>query len=230
MVIAIRNGRIVGLNMPKERCGTEAEEAFLDKISSGTFEGGGHPVHLRLLGSFRLSERPYLYARHDELLWVKNAAEKYCITLDESFTKEFKELDKIFNEAKRKVFDEYYALKEKAIQEAEERKAKAEGKWAEMHKCEDNKCGNCPYCAEVIDGDLYCAKYKKYLDIEVAPAYDGLSGVHMMFASHGIKLAECLAVNKKEQEEEKARFIEEESQVRFWYPIKDAIRKEMRNY
>ena len=228
MVIHIENGRIIGENVPKHGMGTEAEERFLDEVSSGTFEGGGHPVNLRYY-SFPLSKRPYLYARYDELLWVNHKAEKYGIERAESFTEEFKALERIFKRAKRKCFDEYYALKEKAIQEAEERKAKAEEKWAETHKNDDNKCGNCYYCGEVIDGDLYCEKYRKYLDIECGGKVTS-SGLHLMFATHGIKLAECLAAKKKEQEEEKARFIEEESEVIFRYSIEDAIRKEMRNY
>lgn len=228
MRVAIKDGRIVGEDIPKKGMGTEAEEKFLYEISKGTFVSGGYPVNLRYY-SFPLSKRPYLYARYDELLWVNHKAEKYGIERAESFTKEFEALERIFKKAKRKCFDEYYALKEKAIQEAEERKAKAEEKWAEMHKCEDNKCGNCPYCADVIDGDLYCERYHK--DIE---SFCGekvtTSGMHLMFASHGIKLAECLAEKKKEQEKEKARFIEEESEVIFRYSIEDAIRKEMRNY
>lgn len=228
MVIHIKDGRLVGEDIPKEGMGTEAEESFLKDIASGTFQGGGHSFDLRYF-KCTLSKRPYLYARYDELLWVNRFAEKYGIERADSFTKEFEALERIFKKAKRKCFDEYYALKEKAIQEAEERKAKAEEKWEETHKNEDNKCGNCYYCGEVIDGDLYCEKYRKYLDIECGGKVTS-SGLHLMFASHGIKLAECLAAKKKEQEKEKARFIEEESEVIFRYSIEDAIRKEMRNY
>jgi hypothetical protein len=214
--------------MPKERCGTEAEEAFLDKISSGTFEGGGHPVHLRLLGSFRLSERPYLYARHDELLWVKNAAEKYCITLDESFTKELKALEPIFQKAKRKVWRKYHEEKEKHRVQVEERRAKAEEDWNEMHKG-DNTCGYCFSCKGVMDGDLYCERYKTYLDIKVGDGQTA-DGLHLMFASYGIQLAECKEAEAKALEVEKARFIEERACEDFYFSVTDEIRKEMRNY
>jgi hypothetical protein len=228
MVIAIRNGRIVGLNMPKEGCGTESEEDFLTKISSGTFRDGGHPVHLRLIGSFRLSERPYLYARYDELKWVNNAAEKYGIERDESFTNEFKELERIFKEAKKKVFEEYYRLKAMAIRAHEERLKKAEAEFLEANKVSE-KCGNCPYCADVIDGDLYCDKYRKYLDSFCGDKVT-LTGEHLMFASYGLKLSECIEAKKKALEEEKARYIEDASKFVFWYSIDDAISKEMRNY
>lgn len=228
MKVLVRNGRIVGEGIPKKGCGTEAEEAFLTKISSGTFEGGGHPVHLRLIGSFRLSDRPYLYERYDELKWVNTAADKYGIERDESFTKEFEELERIFKEAKKKVFEEYYRLKAMAIRVHEERLKKAEEEFLEANKVSE-KCGNCHYCADVIDGDLYCDKYHKYLESFCGDKVT-LTGEHLMFASYGLKLAECIEERKKALEEEKARYIEDASNFVFRYSIDDAISKEMRNY
>lgn len=227
MRVAIKDGRIVGEDIPKKGMGTEAEEKFLDEISKGTFLSGGHAVNLRFY-SFPLSKRPYLYARYDELLWVNVRAEKYGIERAESFTNEFKALEIVFKEAKKKVFAEYYHLKKLAIRDYEERKKKAEEQFLEEHKVNE-KCGNCPFCADVIDGDLYCDKYRKYLE-SVCGEKVTLTGDHLLFASHGLKLAECIAEKKRALEEEKARFTEDASNFVFSYSIEDAISKEMRNY
>lgn len=224
MRLYVRNGFIVaeGKGLPRERGSSiwdfakavgEAEYSFLEKIRHGDYDKGIPSVDLSN-GVYKLSYKPY-YA-FEALWWVNKCAKLYEIEIDESFMSIYKDLCKEYN----KIYDECRE------ERAQRLTALAEERWKEIAQ-PHTSCRMCYSCKPVMDGDLYCEKYKKYLDIEVAPAYDGLSGVHMMFASHGVPLEECKEDEKQRLEKEKEKYINDAVYDGEWWEVDSAVEKIM---
>jgi hypothetical protein len=189
------------------------EERFLWDCRHGNIDLEQPIVDLRQ--PFKLASNPY--RRYTQLAWVNTKAENYGIEVDESFSS-LLEKDRT---AYAKVWDECWKRHVKT------QTAKAEEDWSKLDKSPRTACNNCFFCRGVIDGDLYCAKYKKDLDVTVEEEYDGLSGKHMMFASHGIPLAECQADELKELEKEKAVFIDKYVNGYGFWSVEDEVEKIM---
>lgn len=206
MKLYVRNGFIVaeGKGLPKNVIGVEAfrkevgetEFAFLEKVRKGDWDKGIPCVDL-WNGTFKLSYRPYYM--YNELYHVSQAAQDYGIELDESFL-----------DLKKMLGQEYARLFKKCEQDYKERMTLiAEDRWQEKVAREHPRCNcdDCLYCADVIDGDLWCRKYHKDLDFD--PSGKTLpDGRHLMFASVGKMLDECKREQERKQAEEKARFID----------------------
>lgn len=224
MRLSINNGFVVAdwegkpktsfpSTVENENSMTEQEEAFARKLRDGNYDVGNPCVDIRL-GTYKISCKPFW--AYLELDWLYRNAKAYCIELDESFMRIYNDLCKEYN----KIYDECWE------ERAQRLTALAEERWKEISQ-PNTSCRMCYSCKPVIDGDLYCAKYKKYLDIEVAPAYDGLSGVHMMFASHGVPLEECKEAEKQRLEKEKEKYINDAVYDGEWWEVNGAVEKIM---
>lgn len=189
------------------------EEKFLWDCKHGDIDYGGRCVDLRK--PFKLSSNPY--RRYRQLSWINTKARNYGIKVGESIS-DLLERDRT---AYAKVWHECW---ERHVQK---QTAKAEADWSKLDKTIRKSCANCMACKGVIDGDLICEKYRKYLDIKVGENYDILSGTHMAFASHGIPLAECQADELKRIEEEKRLFIDEYVNGYGWWSVEDEVEKIM---
>lgn len=215
MVIHIKDGRLVAEGVSEKL--TKDEENFLFDIWHGNFERGGKQIDLRYR-PYELSKNAYY--RYRELCWVNMYANKYGIERDSSFVDVYEPLLELHSQAYGKCWEEF----------EQRRKERAEEVWNERHNVEINKdCGNCRYCADVIDGDLYCDKYHKWLEFHVGEKVDMVTNQHYMFASHGEKLPECIEAEMQEQEEEKAKFIEDFMSENAEYLVERDIAVYMRN-
>ena len=186
---------------------------FFDKLRSGDYDNGCPYVDLRYR-AYPLPSKPF-YALN-VLSWVNKWANACEIEIDESFKAEYERLMRIRMEVYPICQAEY---EEKMTKLAEER-------WEEKRKETDDSCDGCRWCADVIDGDLFCDKYGKYLDIKVGEKVTP-SGQHLMFASHGIKCSKCKEMEAKQLEEEKAKFIAEYVNEFKWQSIEDLVAKAM---
>lgn len=224
MRIAVRDGCIVAEDKPVyekrfytaeemlARMNTD-EERFLYCVKHGDYEAGSWRIDLEER-PYKLSSNPY--KRYKELSWVNAFAKTYSILREESFTNEYEPLLALYSKAYGKCWEEY----------RQRMTAKAEEDWGNLHKDIDNDCGRCPYCSEMLDGDLYCAKYGKDLEVEVGEKVTPY-GKHLMFASHGKCCEECIEAKKKALEEEKAKFIDKYVNGYGWWSVEQDIAVEM---
>lgn len=226
MKIFIRNGFIVAewegkptnpfsTQCDYERSMSEEENKFITALRWDADEDLGNPyVDLRM-GTVKLSFKPY--TAFTWLEWINRKAMSFdSIELDESFMALFEKLLAEYTEIYDRCKEEHEATQT----------AKAIVDFEKINKS-TKTCEGCLKCVGVIDGDLYCAKYKKDLEVEVGEKYDYLNGRYYMFASSGIPLPECLEDEKKDAEKEKEKMIEEYCYGYGWWAIEDAVAKEM---
>jgi hypothetical protein len=224
MRVAVRNGCIVAEDKPvyekrfytpeemKARLNTD-EERFLWCVKHGKYDEGEYSMDLESR-PYKLSLNPYY--RYKQLSWVNAFAKTYSIARDESFVDEYEPLLEIYSQAYGKCWEEYRLRMT----------AKAEEDWENLHKDVDSSCDRCHYCSEMMDGDLYCAKYKKDLEVEIGEKVTHY-GLHLMFASHGKCCEECIEARRKALEEEKAAFIDEYVNGYGWWSVERDIAVEM---
>ena len=217
MKVLARNGFIVieGNGMPRTisslwewmKVVGKQEFEFLEAVRHGDLDRAEPDIDL----SSGLHKIPSdMYRAYNELWWIWENANRYGIEMDDSFMEiwdNLREDSKRRSESARKRYEE-------------EQTAKAEAEWenlkAKESKCES--CDNCPYCAYVTEGELYCEKYRRYLESKVAPSVTP-DGRHLMYASHGIPLQKCVEAKAKADEQEKAKFIAEYVHDYVYYAI-----------
>jgi hypothetical protein len=174
---------------------TDKEFQFLDDIRRGNYDLEESRIDLRC-EPYKLSKG--CYWAYLELNWVIHYANKYGVELDESVMTAYIPLR-----------DKYLEMREaERISHIRSLEAQAEEKYQEDVAKIGNSCDYCRSCIEVIDGDLWCKKYRKDLEVSAGEKYTA-SGQHLMFASHGVMLDCCKEDKLKELAEEKAKYIQE---------------------
>lgn len=167
---------------------------FFNSLRSGKYDLGEPYIDLRY-GVYKLSYKPY--RAYKALWWVVYWAIEHYIEVDESVKQVYEVLRKEYQETYAKMEEAYVA---RAIE-------RAEVKWNETHEEEVFQgCGYCRSCADGIDGELYCEKFRKYIEVNVGENVT-LAGEHLMYASHGMKLDECKALKAQEKAQEKELYI-----------------------
>jgi hypothetical protein len=174
----------------------ESERLFLVSLTCGNYARGESKIDLRF-SPYKLSSTPYkLYG---ELNWIYTHAKQYAVELDESFMTVYNALLESYKTALE-------TCKKVAMQRITERFEKA---YEKKKQGISNSCDTCLSCSDVIDGDLYCEKYRKHLEVTVGDKYDIVHRKHLMYASHGVKLPACVEQKKKDLDEEKEQRIQE---------------------
>lgn len=167
--------------------------AFFNDLRDANYDLNEPYVDLRY-GSYVIPYTPYRAYR--ALWWVSYWAKVHDIEIDGSFERVYAKLREQHNKA----------VEEETIKYDERMTAKAEKLWEESKSSNCDTCDGCHYCADVIDGDLMCMKYRRYLEINVREKITA-SGQHLTYASQGIPIEKCVEEKTLQRQAEKTRFI-----------------------
>lgn len=187
---------------------------FFDELRNGDYDANEPYVDLRY-SAHKVPYNPYYVYR--TLWWVVYWAQECDIEIDDSLMDTYKNLRETYYECFEKCSEAYEArMTEIALE-----------KWDDKHSGEESDdCSYCGYCADVIDGDLYCERYRTYLDVKVAEKITP-AGRHLLFASHGLKCDKCKEQKKVDREEEKAKFVKDYIGELSYLSIENEVKKEM---
>ena len=190
---------------------------FLQLANRGDYDSGIHGVNLRQ-GKYKLPSTPH--AIYTDLKWLIHCAEGNGINFDDTFESEWLRIKAIYTEA--------YEKSAKIVEAMLRRDAakRWEKSWEKKTQVVSDACGFCPDCADVIDGDLYCRRYKRMLDIRVGEKVTP-DGKVLMFASHGVKCDKCMEATMVALEREKEEYINEYVELFKWDFISEVTKNEM---